>query len=190
MADRPKTTIPPPPPRPAGNDEFSRMVGAALANVSTDISDGSAPPSPMSSVVPNTVPMNVPPAYTPPNPVTVPRGELIPQPVRQGPEMDAQIVYQAMLREQEREMAARPARPDPPSFSHLPGSYMTGAAQPVLVVREGADPLYVEVYHELVRLVAGGLILPYADKTKVLDLTQRLRKAVEFVAPSSPVAGS
>ncbi len=168
MAETKKPPTPTPPAPPAGNDfaKFDRALpDDVLKHIVTDAPSGAVPP------------------------VVTPGVDKVPVAPGQPPlggkrdvEEEAQGAYRAMLRVEEARLAAMPK--PPPLFtgnapSVVPTAFGAGAAE--LVVREGADPLHVESFKILRRLVAGGMIQPGAfDPRQLFGHLNALRVAVEY----------
>lgn len=94
------------------------------------------------------------------------------------------IAHRSMLADEERRLQVLRARnpiPQIPDITPLPFSHLSGAQRKPVVVRHDADPLLVEAFETLSTLVAGGLISPAYDKSKVLSVMQKIERSIEYV---------
>lgn len=169
MSDPKKTTAPPvigPPPTDAkGLADFHAKMDAALSQIKVDAPTGEVPPAP---TIPNAADLRV------------------------NPEEQALLAHRATLAEEERRLEARRAANPMPAAGPvnkglIPSAW--GSAQAELVVREGADPLYVESFRTLRRLVAGGSpLLAAMDVPGMLKLIAALRDRIEYKGVVEPTA--
>jgi hypothetical protein len=175
----PTTPAPPQPPGPAGGSDFDKFVRSALDHVV--VGDGTKglfettaqppQPSPTATTGGQTAPVP-----HPRNPQRGLQGVLV-----SGPEAEFQARHQAnMVAEQER-LSRLPKLPPLPSYAGTgPASFLTGASQAEIVVKEGYDPLHLRAFKFVRTLVAGGLILPGAlPQSEAEGLMNDLRRALE-----------
>lgn len=187
MADKQTKTPPTPAPAPtapAGGDDFAKFTSALPAG-------GALPDNILAQIVTDPPSGPVPPVKTPGvGSVPVAPGQ---PPVggKRNIEEEALLAYRGMLAQEEARLASLPpVKPlyAAPAQSVVPTAFGAGAAE--LVVREGADPLNVESFKILRRLVAGGMIQPGAfDPRQLFTHLNNLRAAIEYAPkPADPVA--
>lgn len=172
-----KSAPPPVPPAPAGKDDFARFdrtVGDALSQIVESPPSGPVPPL--------KTPLGPADATVAPQPHTAPPAAN----TAQTQEDQALEAYRAMLRAEEKRLESLP-KPPPmvtgPVGGYVPSAF--GASQQELVVREGADPLHIESFKLLRRLVASGsALLTLVDYE---SFTRHLTKLKEAIEPKPPV---
>lgn len=161
--------IGPPPKDAAGLSDFQRQMDAALSQIVTDAPSGPVPAPTMRDDVP-----------------VVPRSGVNPADLRVDPEEAAMLAHRATLAGEEARLEARRLQNPMPTVGVVQGLVPSawGASQSELVVREGADPLYVECFRTLRRLVAGGSpLLAMMDVPSLMKLIGTLREKIEYRAP-------
>ena len=181
------SVIPPPQPQTAQQALFDQAMRAVQVDVGHDQSD------PLAGGRPANLPAAVPwesghvqqPSRTPTQPAEY---------VTTNPLDDPAIMaHRGMLADEERRLAALRAKSPVvpiPDTTPLPYSHLTATQKRSIVVRHDVDPLLVEAYNVLSILVAGGLIAPAYDKSRVLACLQKMEKAIEYVpAVVAPAPG-
>lgn len=168
-----KTPVKSPPPTPVNTqalDDFARLnkgMDAALSQIITEPPSGPVPP------------------------VVTPGVDKVPVAPGQPPiggkrnlEEESLLAYRAMLAQEEQRLAQRTEHAAPLVYpqpqSVVPSQFGVGAAE--LVIREGADPLLVESFKILRRLVASGVAMTAGfDPRQLFSHMEKLRAAIEYV---------